>query len=334
MNILIAGGTGLLGSAAAKLMLADGHVVHAMALPPVPKNLYLPSDMILHLVDFNALTDDACDELMKGMDAFVFAAGVDERIEFAPPVENIYEAYNIKPLIKLLTSAKKMGVKVAVILGSYFSYFAKIWPHLNLSQHHPYIRTRLRQEEVAFSFDDEHFRVNVLELPYIFGPQEGRRPVWSTFIDRFEKPKIIFFPKGGTTMMTTHQVGVAIYHAILFGKHQTAYPLGQINMTWKQLIPIVLEGMGMKKRVITIPNWISQLAIQHMKQAYDKKGIEPGLNPRYFAKLMTSNCFIDQELSRDLKIPEDDIHASILASIRYAYRIKQEQLPVLDMKVK
>jgi hypothetical protein len=190
---------------------------------------------------------------MKGMDAFVFAAEVDERIEFAPPVESDYEAYNIKPLVKLLSSANKMGVKSAIILESYFSYFAKIWPHLNLSLHHPYIKNRLRQEEIAFSFDDQYFRVNVLELLYIFGPQEGRKPVWSTFIDRFENPKSIFFPKGGTTMMTTHQIGVVIYHSILYGKHQTSYPHGQVNMTWKQFIPIVLEGMGMKKESSPFP---------------------------------------------------------------------------------
>jgi hypothetical protein len=56
---------------------------------------------------------------------------------------------------------------------------------------------------------------------------------------------------------------------------------------------------------------MSQRAIQLMKKTYDKKGIEPGLNPLYFAKLMASHCFIDKELSRDLKIPEDDIHAAI-----------------------
>lgn len=51
MNMLIAGGTGLSRSAAANMMLADGHIVHAMELPPVPKTLNLPSNMILHLVD-------------------------------------------------------------------------------------------------------------------------------------------------------------------------------------------------------------------------------------------------------------------------------------------
>lgn len=334
MNILIAGGTGLLGSKAAEIMIEEGHEVHALALPLLPKTLQLPPTMILHLGDFNELSDIQCDQWMQGMDAFVFAAGVDERIEFKKPVIDAYERYNIQPLVKLLSSAKRMGVKHAVVLGSYFAHFAKIWPHLHLADHHPYIQSRLRQEDVAFSFDDDQFCVNVLELPYIFGPQEGRKPVWSTFIDRFEKPKTIFFPKGGTTMMTTRQVGYAIYHAILYGKPKKAYPLGYVNMTWKQLIPIVLEGMNMNKKVVTVPHWITQVALKRMKKDYDKKGIEPGLNPHYFASLMTSYAYIDPSLSMDLKIPDDDIHQAILSSIKYAYRIKHEQLEVVDMVAK
>jgi nucleoside-diphosphate-sugar epimerase len=332
MNILIAGGTGLLGSKAADIMLGEGHNVHAIALPPVPSTLNLPKNIVIHLLDFNTMSDENCDLIMKGMDAFVFAAGVDERIEFVAPVMDAYERYNIQPLIKLLSSAKRMGVQKAVILGSYFAHFAKIWPHLNLENHHPYIKSRIRQEEVAFSFADEKFHVNVLELPYIFGPQEGRKPVWSTFIDRFEKPRTIFFPKGGTTMMTTRQVGYAIYHCILYGRQKTAYPLGYVNMTWKKLIPLVLEGMNMEKPVMTIPNWMTHLAFLMMKKGYEQKGIEPGLNPRYFAKLMTSYAYIDPTLSDDLRIPDDDIKQAILASISYAYRIKHEHLDVLDMK--
>ena len=34
---------------------------------------------------------------MTGMDAFVYAAGVDERVEFPAPVYDAYKKYNIDP---------------------------------------------------------------------------------------------------------------------------------------------------------------------------------------------------------------------------------------------
>ena len=176
MKILIAGGTGLLGSHSASTMIKEGHEVHALTLP-VNQDLHLPDQLILHLCNFMTADTIEIDSYMKDMDAFVFAAGVDERVEFKAPVSKAYEMYNIEPMEKLLTSAKKMGVKKAIILGSYFAYFAKKWPDLNLGNHHPYIQSRLKQESVAFSYADDTFGVTVLELPYIFGIQKGRKPV-------------------------------------------------------------------------------------------------------------------------------------------------------------
>ena len=332
MNILIAGGTGLLGSKAAEIMINHHHEVTSLAMPFEKGSLDLPSQMKTISCDFNLLTDQELDTYMEGMDAFVFAAGVDERLEFARPVMKAYEKYNIVPMKRMLASAKRMHVKKAIVLGSYFSYFAKSWPHLELDKKHPYIASRLYQEEVAFSFVDTHFSVNVLELPYIFGPQRGRKPVWSIFIERFAKPKIIFFPKGGTSVMTTSQVGYAIYHAILYGKHQMAYPLGYLNMTWRKLISVVLSAMNQKKPIVTIPNFMTQLAFKQMKKGYEKKGIEPGLNPLYFAKLMTSKTMIDPMLYQDLRIPDDDVYKAINQSISYAYEIYINRLKVTEMK--
>lgn len=334
MRIFIVGGTGLLGSKAAEIMINDGHDVFALSLMVHDVKLKLPHQLQIHYGDINVMTDETLGELLKSMDATVFAAGVDERVDFKPPVEKAYESYNIKPLDKLLRVSKRYGVKKCVVLGSYFSYFAKEWPKLKLGIYHPYIKNRLLQETLAFSYNDDNFHTVVLELPYIFGIQVGRRPVWSKFVDLWDKPKIIFFPKGGTTMMTLTQVGYAIYHAILFGKPQTAYPLGYKNMTWRELITIVQKGMNQHKKIMTVPNFIAFFGFLHLKKSYEKKGFEPGLNPLKFLRLMSRKAYIDPKLSDDLRIPDDDITSAIIESIAYAYEIKMKSLDVVDMKVR
>lgn len=99
-------------------------------------------------------------------------------MEGSAPIYDLYKKYNIDSIDRLLKLAKECGVKHAAICGSYFSYFAKTMPELELTKRHPYIRSRIDQEEAAIAFADEGFSVGVLVPPYIFGTQSGRKPVW------------------------------------------------------------------------------------------------------------------------------------------------------------
>ena len=44
MKVFMIGGTGLLGSEAAKVLIARGHEVISIALPPLPEGAVLPPD--------------------------------------------------------------------------------------------------------------------------------------------------------------------------------------------------------------------------------------------------------------------------------------------------
>ncbi len=45
MKVCMIGGTGLLGSEGARELIARGHQVKAIALPPLPQGAVLPSEM-------------------------------------------------------------------------------------------------------------------------------------------------------------------------------------------------------------------------------------------------------------------------------------------------
>ena len=171
---------------------------------------------------------------------------------------------------------KDVTLKSDCLRKLFFHILRKNLKKFRLEEYHPYIKSRIKQENTAFSLADDSFSVVVLELPYIFGIQEGRKPVWSIFIERFHRPKIIFFPKGGTSMVTLYQVGIAIYHAILYGENKTAYPLGYVQMPWRVLIKKVLSSMKQKKLIITVPNWMAQLGFNALQKSYEKKGLNLG----------------------------------------------------------
>lgn len=101
MKVFMIGGTGLLGSEAAKVLIARGHDVTAMALPPLPEGAVLPPEMQIEYGNYLEMSDDALRAYLTGCDGFVFAAGVDERVEGPAPIYNLYQKYNIDPIYRL-----------------------------------------------------------------------------------------------------------------------------------------------------------------------------------------------------------------------------------------
>ncbi len=335
MKVFMIGGTGLLGSEAARVLIERGHEVVSVALPPLPTGAVLPPEMKIEYGNYLEMSDDDIRGYMQGCDGFVFAAGVDERVEGPAPIYDLFKKYNIDPLNRLLTIAKECGVKHVAICGSYFAYFAKVRKELELTKWHPYIRSRIDQENAALSFADDNFDVAVLELPYIFGTQPGRKPVWVFLVEQLRAMKgATFYPKGGTTMVTVHQVGEALAGAIEYNKGGNAYPIGYYNMTWKEMLGIVHKYMGCPdKKIITIPTWMYAIGIRNILKEQKKKGIEGGLNLSKFTDLQCAKLFIDKELGCDkLKVTPDDIDAAIGDSIKLCIDVIDGKAEVIGMR--
>ena len=330
MKVFLIGGTGLLGSATAEELIRRGHEVSAIALEPVPEGAVLPPQMKLEFRNYLTLSDDDIRGCFKDCEGFVFASGVDERIDGPSPIYDFFCKYNVAPLERLLRIAKECGVKHTVICGSYFSYFDKLWPHLELYRWHPYIRCRMDQEKMAMGFADDNFNVAVLELPYIFGAQPGREPVWTLIVKIVRNMKgATMYPKGGTTMVTRKQVAQAMAGALEKSRGGKCWPVGWYNTPWKDLLARVHYYMGMPRRkIITIPDWLFNLGIKTMEKKIREPGAEGGLYMPKFAAVQCAQTYIDKSLGCvPLGVTEDDIDAAIGESVRMS-------VDVLDGKIK
>ena len=330
MKVCIIGGTGLLGSQAAAELIKRGHQVKAIALPPLPKGAVLPKEMEIEYGNYLEMDDEGIKKMLSGCEGFVFAAGVDERVEGPAPIYNLYKKYNIDPVKRLLTIAKQVGVKHVAICGSYFSYLAKAKPDMKLTEYHPYIRSRIDQEEVAMSFADDNFDVAVLELPYIFGTQPGRKPVWTFLVENIRSmKKFTMWPKGGSTMVTVKQVGEALAGAIERNKGGNCYPIGYYNLTWKEMLTICHKHLGTPdKKIITIPDWMYTIGGKQLMKDFKKRGVDSGLDMVKFTKIQCYELFIDKSLGCEpLGVQPDDIDAAIGDSIRLC-------VDILDGKAK
>lgn len=335
MKIFMIGGTGLLGSEGAKELIKRGHSVSSISLPPIPTGANIPKEMELALGNYMELSDDEIRTYMTGCDGFVFAAGVDERVEGPAPIYDLFYKYNIEPLKKLLTIAKECGIKHVVILGSYFAYFNRARPEWELAKTHPYIRSRVDQANMALGFADQGMDIAVLELPYIFGTQPGRKPVWMFLVEQIRSmKKATMYPKGGTTMVTVKQVAQCIAGAIENNVGGNNYPVGYYNMTWNNMLKIFHKHMGTAdKKITTIPTFLYKLGMKKLVKEQQKSNIDGGLKMVEFTKVMTSNLFIDKTTIVDkLGVEPDNIDKAIGDSVRLCLEILDGKTQAIDMK--
>lgn len=335
MKVFMIGGTGLLGSEGARCLIAHGHQVTAMALPPLPAGAELPPEMEITFGNYMELNDEALMARLTGCEGLVFAAGIDERVEGPPPVYEMFRKYNITPLERLLRLAKASGVRHAVVCGSYFTHFDRAWPDFRLAECNPYICSRVDQERMALAFAGDGFDVAVLELPYIFGTQPGRKPVWVFLVEQIRgMPGMTLFPRGGTTMVTVRQVGQCICGALEHNRGGRAWPVGYYNLTWKEMLAVVHRNMGLPgRRVITIPDRLFTLFARSVVKKQKQAGHEGGLNMVAFAPFMCATAFIDREpIARELGVQPDDIEAAIGDSIRLSVAVLDGRTQAIGMK--
>ncbi|MBO4342782.1 MAG: NAD(P)H-binding protein [Clostridia bacterium] len=338
MNVFMIGGTGLLGCEAAIQLIKRGHKVTSVALPPLPEGAPIPEEMDLIFGDINKKSDEEILEMLKGNDVFIFAAGVDERVEFPAPVMDYYRKFNIAPLERIFPLCKQAGVKRAVVLGSYFAYLAKERPDMELDKKNPYFKARLEQEKVCEEACDDNFSVKVLELPYIFGTQPGRKPVWVILIEQIkmmDKLPFTMYPAGGTAMLTCRQVGEVICGAAERDVPGfEAFPISMYNMTWKEFLKIVYDarGMGANRKIVSVPPFIMKMGMNKVKKDYKARGIDSGIDPFNLPDIMDLNLFIDRKYSEELGATEDDINAAIFDSIKVSVASYEGKVKLLEMK--
>ncbi len=101
MKVFMIGGTGLLGSEAARELIARGHEVSSLALPPLPAGAVLPPEMKLEFGNYLEMSDEELKGHLNGCEGFVFAAGVDERVEGPAPIYDMYKKYNVETVVQL-----------------------------------------------------------------------------------------------------------------------------------------------------------------------------------------------------------------------------------------
>ncbi|MGJ8729482.1 NAD-dependent epimerase/dehydratase family protein [Listeria aquatica] len=310
-KIFVLGGTGFLGYYTVKELLKRGYQVETVALPPMPEEGLLPSEVKCTLGDIGAMSDDEVKKMLEGVSGFIYAAGADERtVPKAPAKKFFYEA-NVLPTQRLVRLAKEAGVQNFVVFGSYFAEFAERLPE-TLLKDQPYPNTRLLQEQVAFAEGEGSMNVSSLRLPYIFGTMPGRIPLWKMFTDQIKGQAVFPALKGGTAMVTVEQVAEAAVGALEAKKHRATYAICGENMKYQTFYKYMVDALGQETEVPVVPLDAVREVYEGMDQASKAEGTEHGIHSIVTAELQELDLYLNPEDTKKvLGIRDHDVKESI-----------------------
>ena len=148
MKAIILGAGGFIGYHVTNEFIRKGIKVTALEISE-PKRGFFKNSVKVVLKDLSKTPDKEAINVLKGHDVAVFAGGIDDRAILKKPAYEKFREVNVKFCAKFVSLCKKAGVKKAIILSSYFSYFDRIMPGMGLSKKHPYIKSRVEQGELA-----------------------------------------------------------------------------------------------------------------------------------------------------------------------------------------
>lgn len=299
------------------LLVERGHAVRGIARNPQRYERETAGRISLAAGDIHRLPDGEIRKLLAASDTLVYAIGADEREAHPSPVYPYYRTQNVDECVRVVQLAKEAGVRKLVLLGSYFVYFDREWPELNLAHHHPYIRSRVEQEREVLDAVGNEMTVSILQLPYIFGTMKGRAPIWSFLVKMIRAPRVVYFPKGGTAMVTVSQVAQAIAGAVEREGPSESFPIGGRNLTWVTMIETMLRAMDQSKKVVTVPASLAKLYGLAEIAKGRRRGEERGLNPVRYMDFQKRYSYIDPAPAmKALGYGFDDLDRALTDTVR------------------
>ena len=242
MNILVLGGTGLIGGHAALHLANLGHTVTIAARKPAAVAAGSPLSKLPFIqIDYLAESDD---QALAGFDAMVFAAGND--IRHLPPGTDEaahWQRANVEGVPRYFERARKAGIRRAVYIGSFYPQARP-----DLVEKISYVRGRKLACDGARAQASDRFHVCSVNAPFVVGHIPGLAvPALAAHaayaLGRIPQVPAFAMP-GGVNFISTTSLSEAVASALFHGENGKAYLVGDENLSFQDYFGEFFRAAG------------------------------------------------------------------------------------------
>ena len=240
MNILVIGGTGMIGSNVAAFVSEKGETVTVGARkPPAPGSAAAKFPVLIGDYTRGGYSVAA----LARFDAIVFSAGNDIRhIAKDDDPDTFWRATQIDGVPNFVAQAREAGVKRLVQLGSYYH---QALPHLVATD--AYVRARSLADGKARALGRPGFNVCTLNPPSIVGVVPGVPTQRYQKLVDYARGKLdipVYAPQGGTNYMSVRSLSEAVWGALQNAKSGTPYLVGDENLSFRDYFQLFFDAVG------------------------------------------------------------------------------------------
>ncbi len=237
MRVLVIGGTGFIGYHVVRALVQQQAQVSVLCRHVESVDEIFGASVQGVRGDIGTLLKADYIELLRVFDAVVFAAGVDERSKVEGDVDDFFYRANVWPCEQLFAALPQTPVRHAVLLSSIFLWLNEQQPQLDLTRHHPYIRSRFEQNRIAQeAVKNSPCVLTTLLVPWIFGSSPHRVTQWSTVINYARAAVPLMCIEGGANMMSVQVLAQAVCGALHYPESSSVLPVGDENLSYAELI--------------------------------------------------------------------------------------------------
>ncbi len=240
MNVLIVGGTGMIGSNLADWLSAQGAAVTLGARQPPRQGTGMARyPMLLGDYTRGGFKED---ELGR-FDAVVFGAGNDIRhIGIEDDAAAFWRATQTEGVPAFVARARQAGVQRLVQIGSYYHQVMPL-----LVDSNAYVGARAGADQKARALAAPGFNVCTLNPPSIVGVPPGIATQRYEKLAAYARGQLdipYYAPLGGTNYMSVRSLCEAVWGALQRAESAKAYLVGDENLSFRDFFQLFFDAVG------------------------------------------------------------------------------------------
>jgi dihydroflavonol-4-reductase len=243
MNILVVGGTGLIGGHAALHLASLGHRVTIAARNPATVAGGSPL-AALPFLEIDYLSEAVSSDTLAAFDALVFAAGND--IRHLPPGSDEaghWQRANVEGVPAFFRRAREAGIGQAVHIGSFYPQARP-----ELVDAISYVRGRKLADDGARALASDGFRVCSINAPFVVGTVPGLVVPGLAAHAAYALGRVpqlpVFAIPGGVNFISTQSLSEAVAGALARGENGKAYLVGDENLSFQDYFGEYFRAAG------------------------------------------------------------------------------------------